>query len=121
MANAFNAMLSEWQEYVGLVVQAQQKQPRPELMPLPHKINRHFLYNTLASVKFMVQQGKKEKATDMIHALISLLQNALSNVDQTITVEQEIADLKNYVLINQARYGDGIKVNFFVSPDCLDC
>jgi len=121
IANAFNSMLNELQEYVDLVVQAEQKQRSAELMALQHQINPHFLYNTLASVKFMVQQGKKEKATDMIHALISLLQNALSNVDQTITVEQEITDLKNYVLINQARYGDGIKVNFFIFPDCLDC
>ncbi len=121
IANAFNYMLNELQEYVDLVVQAQQKQRTAEFMALQHQINPHFLYNTLASVKFMIQQGKKEKATDMIHALISLLQNALSNIDQTITVEQEIADLKNYVLINQARYGDGIKVNFFISPDCLDC
>ena len=121
IANAFNYMLNELQEYVDLVVQAQQKQRSAELMALQHQINPHFLYNTLASIKFMIQQGKKEKATDMIHALISLLQNALSNVDQTITVEQEITDLKNYVLINQARYGEGIKVNFFISPDCLDC
>lgn len=121
IANAFNSMLSELQAYVGLVVQAQQKQRGAELMALQHQINPHFIYNTLASIKFMIQQDKKEKATDMIHALISLLQNALSNVDQTVTVEQEIADLKNYVLINQSRYGDGIKVNFFVSPDCLDC
>ena len=121
IANAFNSMLNELQEYVDLVVQAQQKQRSAELMALQHQINPHFLYNTLASIKFMIQQGKKEKATDMIHALISLLQNALSNVDQTIPVEQEITDLKNYVLINQARYGEGIKVNFFISPDCLDC
>ncbi|WP_142830806.1 sensor histidine kinase [Planococcus soli] len=121
IANAFNSMLSELQEYVDLVVQAQQKQRSAELMALQHQINPHFIYNTLASIKFMIQQGKKEKATDMIHALISLLQNALSNVDQTITVEQEIKDLKNYVLINQSRYGEGIKVNFFISPDCLDC
>ncbi|MGB6405871.1 MAG: sensor histidine kinase [Planococcus donghaensis] len=120
IANAFNYMLNELQEYVDLVVLAQQKQRGAELMALQHQINPHFLYNTLASVKFMIQQGKKEKATDMIHALISLLQNALSNVDQTITVEQEVKDLKNYVLINQARYGEGIKVNFFISPDCLD-
>lgn len=121
IATAFNYMLNELQEYVDLVVLAQEKQRTAELMALQHQINPHFLYNTLASIKFMIQQGKKEKATDMIHALISLLQNALSNIDQTITVEQEIADLKNYVLINQARYGDGIKVNFFISPDCLDC
>ncbi|ALS74911.1 hypothetical protein AUC31_06585 [Planococcus rifietoensis] len=121
IANAFNSMLNELQEYVDLAIQAQQKQRSAELMALQHQINPHFIYNTLASIKFMIQQGKKEQATDMIHALIALLQNALSNVEQTITVEQEIADLKNYVLINQSRYGDGIKVNFFISPDCLDC
>ncbi|WP_370455121.1 sensor histidine kinase [Planomicrobium sp. CPCC 101079] len=120
IANAFNFMLNELQDYVGIVVQAQQKQRNAELSALQHQINPHFLYNTLASVKFMVQQGKKEKATDMIHALISLLQNALSNIDQTITVEQEIKELKNYVLINQARYGDRIRVNYFISPECLD-
>ena len=27
--------------------------------------------------------------------------------------------MKNYVFINQMRYGERIKVNYFISPDCL--
>lgn len=120
IADSFNFMLNELQEYVDLVVQTQKKQRTAELRALQHQINPHFLYNTLTSVKFMVQQGKKEKATDTIHALISLLQSSLSNINQTITVEEEIKNLKDYVLINQSRYGEQIKVNYFISPDCLD-
>jgi two-component system sensor histidine kinase YesM len=34
-------------------------------------------------------------------------------------VAQEVENLKHYVLINQKRYGERIKVNYFISPDCL--
>ena len=34
-------------------------------------------------------------------------------------MEQEIDNLKNYVLINQARYGDAVQAEFFVLPQCL--
>ncbi|MNR12886.1 Sensor histidine kinase YpdA [compost metagenome] len=32
---------------------------------------------------------------------------------------QELVNLKHYVFINQIRYGQGIKVDYFVSPDCM--
>lgn len=68
----------------------------------------------------MVQQGGKEETEATINAFISLLQNTIGNVSETITVKQEMDNLRNYVLINQKRYGDRIKVNYFVTPDCMD-
>ncbi|KAI7247157.1 hypothetical protein KC345_g11991, partial [Hortaea werneckii] len=47
-------------------------------------------------------------------------QNALSNVSESITVTQELENLKSYVFINHVRYGERIRVNFFISPDCMD-
>ncbi|WP_347551386.1 sensor histidine kinase [Pseudalkalibacillus hwajinpoensis] len=119
IASAFNYMLNELQEHVEVLMRTQQKQRKAELEALQHQINPHFLYNTLTSVKFLVKEGKKEAAFDTIDALIPLLQNALGNVDETITVEQEITNIQNYVLINQMRYGDRIKVNSLISPNCL--
>lgn len=121
LAIAFNRMLDELHEYVDQLISTQKKQRKAELEALQRQINPHFLYNTLTSVKFMVQQGDKEKAANTIHALITLLQNSIGNISETITVEQELNHLKSYVLINQARYGDRIKVNYFVSPDSLTC
>jgi len=116
---AFNSMLEELQDYVQKVVSIQKQKRNAELAALQQQINPHFLYNTLTSIKFMVQQGSKDEAEETTNALISLLQNTLGNVSETITVEQEVENLKNYVLINQKRYGTRIKVNYFIAPDCL--
>ncbi|PMC40794.1 hypothetical protein CJ195_00135 [Bacillus sp. UMB0899] len=115
---AFNAMLDELQEYLVKLVQFQKEKRHAELAALQQQINPHFLYNTLTSIKFMVQQGGKAEAEETIHSLISLLQNTLGNVSETITVKQEVDNLKAYVFINQMRYGDRIKVNYFISPEC---
>ncbi|WP_226577729.1 sensor histidine kinase [Halobacillus litoralis] len=116
---AFNYMLNELQDHVDILLKTQRQARKSELEALQHQINPHFLYNTLTSVKFMVKDGKKEAAFDTIDALIPLLQNALGNVDETITVEQEAANIDHYILINQMRYGDRIKVSTLISPDCL--
>lgn len=119
LAVAFNDMLDELQEYVDKLIETEKKQRNAELEALQQQINPHFLYNTLTSIKILVQQGNKEKSADTIHALISLLQNTVGNISETITVEQELENMKNYVFINQIRYGDRIKVNYFVAADCL--
>lgn len=118
IGHAFNSMLDELHEYVDQLVVSQKQKRNAELAALQQQINPHFLYNTLTSIKFMVQQGGKEDSDAIINALISLLQNTIGNVSETITLRQEIDNLKNYVLINQKRYGDRIKVNYFVSPGC---
>lgn len=120
IGHAFNSMLDELHEYVDQLVVSQKNQRNAELAALQQQINPHFLYNTLTSIKFMVQQGGKEETEATINAFISLLQNTIGNVSETITVKQELDNLKNYVLINQKRYGNRIKVNYFVTPDCMD-
>jgi len=118
LGNAYNYMLDELNDYIKRLIETQKEQRNAELSALQMQINPHFLYNTLASVKILVQQGNKEKAAATINALISLLQNTVGNISETITVEQELVNLKNYVFINHVRYGERIHVNYFVSDDC---
>lgn len=114
-------MLDELNDYVQRLLETQKEKRNAELAALQRQINPHFLYNTLASIKLLVQKGNKETAAETINALISLLQNTISNANETITIEQELENLKNYVFIKQVRYGDRIKVSYFVSPDCMHC
>lgn len=118
LGNAYNYMLDELNDYIKKLIETQKNQRNAELSALQMQINPHFLYNTLASVKILVQQGNKEKAAATINALISLLQNTVSNISETISVAQELVNLKNYVFINHVRYGEQILVNYFVSDDC---
>lgn len=118
---AFNSMLEELQDYVEKLISIQKQKRNAELAALQQQINPHFLYNTLTSIKFMVQQGSKEEAEETTTALISLLQNTVGQVNETITVKQEVENLKNYVFINQKRYGTRIHVNYFIASDCHNC
>ncbi|WP_077310079.1 sensor histidine kinase [Terribacillus halophilus] len=118
---AFNSMMDELQVHVEKRLKAQKQQRHAELAALQQQINPHFLYNTMASIKFLVIMGERTEAEKTIDAFITLLQNTIGNVDESITVELELANLKNYVLINQKRYGDKIQVQFMVAPDCLQC
>ncbi|MFC6332236.1 sensor histidine kinase [Paenibacillus septentrionalis] len=118
VGKAYNLMLDELNEYIMELLKTQKEQRNAELSALQMQINPHFLYNTLASIKILVQQGNKEKATATIHALIELLQNTISNASETITVEQELANLKNYVFINHVRYGESIYVSYFIDEQC---
>lgn len=119
LGRAFNYMLDELNDYIDQLVKTQREQRNAELTALQRQINPHFLYNTLASVNILVQRGDKEKATETIHALISLIQHTISNTAETFTVEEELINLKHYVFINQVRYGTGIQVDYFVAPETL--
>lgn len=119
LGHAFNYMLDELHDYVDKLVASQKEQRNAELAALQQQINPHFLYNTLASIKFLVQQGSKEKASETINALIVMLQNTIGDVSETVTIEQELVNLKSYVFINHVRYGERIRVNYFVDPSCM--
>lgn len=119
LSNSFNVMLDDLNGYIDRLLIAQKKQRHAELSALQMQINPHFIYNTLASIKWLVLKGDKEKASETINSFIALLQNTISNTSETITVEQEVENLKHYVFINETRYGDNIKVNFHVLPQCL--
>jgi two-component system sensor histidine kinase YesM len=120
LSNSFNYMLDGLSNHVEMLLKAEKNQRKAELWALQMQINPHFIYNTLASIKWLVLKGDKEKSSETINSFISLLQNTISETSETITVAQEIENLKNYVFINETRYGDNIKVNFHVLPNCND-
>ncbi len=119
LSRAYNYMLDELNDYIKRLLETQRERRNAELAALQRQINPHFLYNTLASIKILVQKGDKEAAAETINALISLLQNTISNVSETVTIEQELENMRNYVFINHARYGERIRVNVFAASDCM--
>lgn len=38
-----------------------------------------------------------------------------------VSVEQELVNIENYILINHTRYGDQIRVEYEIQPDCYNC
>lgn len=86
-------------------IEKERKKREAELHALQSQISPHFLFNTLNSVRCAVETGKKEKASQIIIALIGLLKMTLTKGEPFIPLKQEIENLKNYVRILQMRHG----------------
>lgn len=118
LSETYNAMLGELENYIQKLMQVEKAKREAEIHSLQMQINPHYIYNTLASMKWLIWQGDKEKSVQVIDAFIQLLRNTISNKNEFITVKEEIENLKNYVIINQTRYGNQVNVEFYVTPEC---
>lgn len=118
LANTYNYMLDDLKLYVDALMQTQKEKRKAEIHALQMQINPHYVYNTLASIKWLIFQGDMEKSTKTIDAFIYLLRNTISDTKEFITVAQEIENLKNYVWIQKTRYGEQIKTEFYVLQEC---
>ncbi len=97
LVSAYNLMIDEIDGYTKELLETEKQKRFAELSALQMQINPHFLYNTLAVIKYLVWQGEKEKAAKTIESLIDLLQNTISKNDEMISFSQEIENLKNYI------------------------
>lgn len=120
LSSTFNYMIKDLNKYVYELVKVQKEKRAAEIHALQMQINPHYIFNTLSSVKWLIWQGNGEKSINAIDSFIILLRNTISKTDEFITVEEEIENLKNYVFINNIRYGDKITVEYFVMPNCND-
>jgi len=121
LATTYNYMLDDIRKYIDQLLKTQKEQRQSEIKALQMQINPHYIYNTLASIKWLVYQNDQERTVATIDAFIQLLRNTISNTDEFITIEQELENLRHYVLINQTRYGDAVQVAYYVMPDCGNC
>lgn len=121
LTSTYNAMLEDLNRYIEELMNVQKEKRKAEISALQMQINPHYVYNTLASIKWLIYQGEIEKSTKAIDAFISLLRSTIGNTDEYTTVEKEIEYLKNYVFINNTRYGDKVQVEYFVNFGCEEC
>lgn len=112
LGKGLNTMLGRMRDLLQGIKQKEQQKRRMELSFLQAQINPHFMYNTLFSIKCMVDMEKNEEASKMLASFIQLLRSTLSNPDEFVTVRQEFHVLSQYIEIQKFRYDDAFQVVF---------
>ena len=122
----FNVMVAKIKDLMERVVMEEKKQSQllikqreAELELLRAQINPHFLFNTLNSIKCMALINQANHIAEMISALGRLLENSIQRGKDMITLEEEIENLKNYVLLQQMRYGNKLRILYDMDPELL--
>lgn len=117
----YKKMTERIERLIKRILSEQEEKRVSELEALQAQINPHFLYNTLQSVRNLNRLGERESIDKVIVALVRLLSELLHNKEKSHTVEEEIRFLKDYVYIQQVRYGHNFEVFYEYPPDAGDC
>ena len=89
------------------------------LHALRMQLNPHFLFNTLNSIASLVHE--QPQAEEMIEALSDLLRLTLNASDrQEVTLREELHFLERYLLIEQIRFGNRLRVEKQIDVSALD-
>ncbi|SHM88694.1 Histidine kinase-, DNA gyrase B-, and HSP90-like ATPase [Caldanaerovirga acetigignens] len=80
-----------------------------ELRALQSQVNPHFLFNTLNTAARLAYLENASKTAEIIYSLANLLHYSLKNLNQLVTLKEEISCIKYYLYIQQIRYKDHIK------------
>lgn len=90
-----------------------------EIRRLQSQINPHFLFNSLNTITSFCRTNS-EKARDLLQDLSSYMRRNLDLSRGFVPLSEELDQLKSYLAIEQARFGERIKVFIDVDTNCLD-
>lgn len=92
-----------------------------ELKNLRAQINPHFLFNSLNSIKALVEIDKSE-AKSAITKLSSLLRKSMQlSKNKLILIKEELEIVETYINLEKIRFEERIQSNISVDPETLDC
>lgn len=97
----------------------QEEKRQLEFAILHAQINPHFLYNTLYSIKGLCDMGLNKEASSMVTALSSFFRISISQGQEIITINEEITHIKNYLYIQEMRYGDDFSYEMDIEDKIL--
>ncbi len=117
LRDVYNIMISQIQNLINRVVEDQRMKRKAELDVLQAQIKPHFLYNTFDAISSLALSGRNDEAYRALKALGSYYRTSLSRGSEVITIGEELDVVKNYLTIQQLRYGS----IFTASYDVDEC
>lgn len=100
----FNTMLDRIENLVAQLEMKEQEKYRLEFQSLQSQINSHFLHNTLATVRLMIQMGEYENADRTLIAFSKLLRKTFADSRRIISMKEELEIVEDYMKLMSLRY-----------------
>ncbi|MBK8521961.1 MAG: histidine kinase [Chitinophagaceae bacterium] len=90
-----------------------------ELKTIKSHINPHFIFNSLNSIRALVDENPK-RARRAITELSNILRSSMhAEKSETVTLERELDIVKDYLALEQMRFEERLKIEFDIDEDTL--
>ncbi len=103
LGHSIQSMVDEMKRLMAKIVVEQELKRKTEFEALQTQINPHFLYNTLDSIVWMIENGKSEGAIKMVTSLARLFRISIRG-KSVVPVSDELAHAQYYLTIQNVRY-----------------
>lgn len=121
LTDGFNRMTGEIELLMKENILKEHERTIVELSALSVKINLHFLYNTLNTIKWLAVKKKQPEIAEMIVSLSSILEYSYKNTDREVTIGEEIQFIGNYIFIHEVRYDGKVEVVYDLEEGISEC
>ncbi len=108
LALKFNSMMEEIQKLIRKNQAYEREKRKLEIETLQAQINPHFLYNSLATIRWMASMARASNVCQALLALNNALQPVFSQTDILWDLSSEEKFVQNFVDIMKFRFGENI-------------
>ena len=120
LQRSFDSMIARNRELIASQYQSELEKRNAQLKALQAQINPHFMYNTLQVIYGMALEKSAPEIGKIAIALSDILRYSLKVSRDFVPLKEELRCLENYILIQQARFGERIKIETAIAPRTLD-
>ena len=117
LKNNYNLMIMEINNLIIKLLDEEKKKRKFELDVLNEQIKPHFLYNTLDNIAYLSLSGNNQTVYEAVNALGNFCRISLSKGSEVISLENEVRQIQNYLLLQKLRYGEMISDEYDIAPD----
>ncbi len=110
MQQQFNQMIRSINELLAQKEKNEQETLLLEMRNLQAQIDPHFIYNSIASIRWMAIFVGANKVSDMLVVLSNLLRPIFNDWTLVWSLDEELQFTNNYIKLVRMRYGDSINI-----------
>lgn len=118
IAGQINKMIDSIRDLNCRNLELAQINNRMELQNLQTQINPHFIYNTLANIRFLIVQDAK-KADQLIEWFTHILRYSINNTKQNVLLQEDMDYIIDYLNIQKIRFGERFQYDIGVDQECM--
>ena len=121
LGNSIRSMVSTMRQLMDDIIRQEESKRKSELDVLQSQINPHFLYNTLDSIVWMIENNRYDDAIVMVTSLARLFRISLSRGRTLITVGEELEHARHYMTIQKMRFKNKFTSEIRADGEALGC
>jgi len=91
-----------------------------QILALQSQMNPHFLYNSLATISAMADEGMNDEVTKMCQTISRILRYISSDKDPLVPVNEDVSHAKDYLECMKMRYEDDLIYSINIPDEMKD-